>query len=194
MTPEYKSVLDAARRADKDVSAAYRVGSRVYGTATPESDHDYVLVLNVREYNELVRKPSINVTLRGFQDFAHALDEGNIFTLECYFAPSEHILKRDPWAPVLSSLPQKNRKRAAEEALKRASSDFDKGLRLGDRKRVYHAFRVMEFAMQIVELGKIQDFASAQKIYEVVMTEPGPLDVAFTEMFETRYSYLRSQF
>jgi hypothetical protein len=173
---EYQDVLKASGRADRDVSAAFRVGSRVYGTYTPDSDHDFVLMLNVREHNELIRKPNINVTMRGFQDFAFSIKEGNIFTLECLFAPSAHVLKKDPWMSTFTpaNIPEKDRKWAAVSALEKASADYNKGIKVNDPKRVYHAFRVLDFGIQVVESGRIYDFAAAKKIYETVMTEPLP--------------------
>ncbi len=193
MEPEYQQVLHVARREDKEVLAAFRVGSQVYGTATPESDRDYVVVLADCTRDDLARGTGIDVIVRGISSFQDSLRNGNIFSLECVFAPSSHILKRLVEFETFKVKDDAHRERVVFSALEKAQADYSKGIRINDPERVYHAFRVLDFAIQIVESGRIYDFLAARKIYEVVMTEPRPLETAFQSMFEERWAYLRSR-
>ena len=187
----YEQALKAARRADHEICAAFRVGSRVYGTATPESDHDFVLVLNEATCrNELIHHPNVNVTVRGLLAFNGAIREGNIFTLECVFAPGPAVLKSLSTLP--SSIEERARRQVGFSAVERADSDFKKGIKTNNSKRIYHAFRVLDFAQQIMDCGRIRDFTTAKQIYEDVMTEPRPLEEAFSKSFEDRRGLLRA--
>ncbi len=68
----------------------YRFGSHVYGTATSQSDHDYIVV--VKEYEE---SPSIDIHIMTANAFQTGLDNMDIQCLECYFLNKKHILKEN---------------------------------------------------------------------------------------------------
>jgi hypothetical protein len=189
---EYQEVLRTARREDNEVLAAFRVGSQVYGTSTPDSDRDYVLVLSTRVRIEDVQHgPKMDIIVRGILGFQDSLRDGNIFSIECVCSPSP--LKSSPEFEAFSLKDREHRRRMLFSALEKASSDFNKGLKINDPKRVYHAFRVLDYAHQVFDTGRIQDFTSAQRVYECVMTEPRPLSEAFTKAFEDLYSFIRSK-
>ncbi len=79
------------------------MGSRVYGTASPESDHDYVVVLvNPAQKQDILFGDNINVVLHGVKTFEAALADGGVFAFEAIFAPKEHCLKapRPPFSAL----------------------------------------------------------------------------------------------
>ena len=64
--PEYDRLLAVLKHPKSAVPAAWRVGSRVYGTASPDSDHDYVVVLSSpAQKQDLLFGEDINVVLHG---------------------------------------------------------------------------------------------------------------------------------
>lgn len=190
---EYQEVLGVARREDNEVLAAFRVGSQVYGTDRPESDRDYMLVLNTPvRVEDVARSPRVDVVVRGVQGFKDSLWSGNIFSVECVCAPLP--LKGAAEFSTFKIKERTHLQRVLFSALEKAKADFNKGVKVNDPKRVYHAFRVLRFAQQILRTGYIHDFTVAREIYETVMTEPKPLDEAFAKAFDDQYRSIRDSF
>lgn len=161
MEPAYSAVLAVLRRDDAAVRACVRVGSRVYGTATQESDHDFLVVLrDPKARHDLLWGPGMNLVVHGAESYASALASQSIFALEAHFAPAEHQLKAaaPPFAYV------RDRKKLATTARERADSDWRKAEKVfsddpaAARKRAGHALRVLAFAAQIARGGRISDF------------------------------------
>lgn len=158
------SMLMVLRRPATDLRGAFRVGSRVYGNARPDSDQDFLAVLADRgARKDLAFGDEVNVIVQGGDDFQRALDEHSMVALECWFAPREHRLI-EPRPPFSFSL---DRRRLEASARERSRSDFDKGKKRFDdepgpsRKKIYHALRVAAFACQIARHGKLVDFGQA---------------------------------
>lgn len=167
--PDYAAVLALLRRDDAAVRACVRVGSRVYGTATPASDHDFLVVLHDRAARQdLLWGPGINVVVHGAGSYAAALESQSIFALEGYFARAADTLKAA--APPFAYVRDRKRLRAA--ASERADSDWRKATKLfpddpaAGRKRAGHALRVLAFAAQIARSGRIEDFTAGRAFAE----------------------------
>lgn len=160
---------------DGSVRAAFRVGSRVYGTHGPYSDHDYVVVLSdPRQNQDLLFAEGVNITLHGGATFEAALCEGSVFAFEALCAPPEHRLK-EPVPPFVYKL---DRKKLCDSAVSRSTSDYEKAKKRFDeegqasRKKLFHSIRVPLFALQIARTGKIEDFGAANEIFEEIMSHP----------------------
>lgn len=185
----YQEVLRVSRRSDDEIHKACLVGSRVYGTAHEDSDHDYVLILKQEvAQNQLIREGKINVTVQSLGHFKDGIASGNIFSHEVLCAPKEYIFKDSPL-----NLPAAKKQNIIESAVEKATNDFKKGVKVHDSKRIYHAFRVLNFAEQLVQFHSIRDFTTAKHIYEVVMTEPGLFSFDFLMSFHTRTQELLSK-
>ena len=101
---EYLDVLRVLRLEDAAIHARFRCGSRVYGTATPASDHDFVAVLaHADAKRDLVFADGCNVVVHSRASFQEALDHHGVFALECLFAPEAHRLK-EPSPPFRFTL------------------------------------------------------------------------------------------
>jgi predicted nucleotidyltransferase len=188
----YQEVLRVSRRSDDEIHRACLVGSRVYGTAHDESDHDYVLILKQEvAQNQLIREGKINVTVQSLGHFKDGISSGNVFAHEVLCAPEAYVLKNSPFN--LPRIWAKERRNIIESAIEKATNDFKKGANVHDPKRIYHAFRVLNFAQQLFDFGTIRDFTEAKHIYEVVMTEPGLFSFDFEMSFHTRTKELLSK-
>src|SRR4051794_29526927 len=120
---DYPALLRLLALPDAAVFAAFRCGSRVYGTATEASDHDLVAVLaDRRARQDLVFGPGVNVITHGRDSFEAALASQSVFALEGLFLPPEHRLK-DPRPPFPFKL---DKKKLAASAIARSDSDFAK--------------------------------------------------------------------
>ncbi len=184
MNPEYAAVLAILRREDAAVRACVRVGSRVYGTAGPGSDYDFLVVLHDRAArHDLLWGPGTNLVVHGAESHASALANQSIFALEAHFAPPAHQLKAA--APPFAYVRDRNKLRAA--AAERAESDWRKAEKvfpddpLAARKRAVHALRVLAFAAQIARAGRIEDFTVGRGFGETLAlcTDWPTLEAAF---------------
>lgn len=147
----------------------------MYGTAGPDSDHDYLVVLaDPGQKQDLLFGDNVNVVVHGAKSFQAALDEPSVFAFEGAFAPPEHRLK-EPVPPFSFKL---DRKRLAESAAARSLSDYQKAQkRFSDeltpsKKKLFHSIRVPLFALQLARTGRIGDFAEAAEHYVEIFTHP----------------------
>lgn len=171
----HPEVLRVLRLEDSAIHAMFRCGSRVYGTASPASDHDFVAVLARADGpRDLVFADGCNVVVHTRASFQVALDHHSVFALECLFAPAAHRLKEPSPSPRF----QLDRARLAASAADRARSDFAKATaRLeaepdASRKKAFHAIRVLWFALQVARQSRITDFEAAAELWEEMATAP----------------------
>lgn len=182
---DLQELCEQARLERTALRAVFRVGSRVYGTATPESDEDFLVVLARRDARQdLLFFPNLNVILHGADSFQRALEEHSIMALEAHFAPAPHRLL-EPRPPFSFKL---DRKRVMASASERARSDFAKARKTFEaepdaaRKKVFHALRVAMFARQIAQHGKLSRFDEASHLMALLRGIPSWEPVAqFTE-------------
>lgn len=160
-------VLRIGRAQEEEVDLVVVVGSHVYGLAGPESDVDFLMVTKKPLGSGLILQNSVDVVVKSRDDFLSSLDSGSIFSFEGLFAPPEFSLLRR-----LDYVRSPDRKKVAESALERSRSDYKKGTRTNDPKRVFHAIRVLDFAHQILTLGSIHNFKSVNYLYEEILTSP----------------------
>lgn len=158
-----------------DVRLACRMGSRVYGTAGPTSDEDFLVVLSrTGQKQDLAFADGINIVIHGVSTFQQALDDQSVFALEGHCAPTEHILIAAKPAFKYSL----DRKKLAISATEKSHADWQKGRKKfleepgPSRKKIFHSLRVPIFAVQIAKTGKLNDFAAANAFFEDIMTGP----------------------
>lgn len=155
--------------------AAFRVGSRVYGSARPGSDEDFLLVLSRPDARQdLLWGEGCNAIIHGLESFQEALDEHSMMAIEAWFAPPPHRLL-EPRPPFRFAL---RRDRLIAAASERARSDLEKARKRFDdepgpsRKKVFHAVRVAMFARELLDRGKLTGFDQATPL----LTELESLD------------------
>lgn len=176
MTPaNLDHLLSILRVSATEVRAAYRVGSRVYGTAGPTSDEDFVFVLSKPgQKQDLAFADGINIVIQGTSTFQTALDDQSVFALEGHFAPLSHILiaPRPPFKYVL------DRKKLTLSATEKSNSDWKKAQKnfldepQPSRKKLFHSLRVPAFALQVAHTGKLTDFSCANVWYKEIVEGP----------------------
>ncbi|MDI1442882.1 hypothetical protein [Polyangium sp. 6x1] len=165
MSDDVLSRLLAVLRVSRaEIRAAWRVGSRVYGTAGPASDEDFLVVRSKPEQRQdLAFAEGLNIVIHGVTTFQDALDDQSVFALECYFAQPAHVLvaSRPPFRYTC------DRKKLASSAIGRSTADWQKAKKRfveepgPSRKKAFHAMRVPVFALQVAKTGKISDYTAA---------------------------------
>jgi hypothetical protein len=172
---DYTAVLRVLGRSDGEVAAVFRTGSRVYGTASPGSDEDFVAVLARRDARQdLAFGAGVNVVVHGLDTFRDAIADHSVFVLECLFLPPDHRLK-DPRPPFAFAL---DRGKLAASAGGRSAADFAKAAKrfadepTASKKKLFHALRVPMFALQIARSGRISDYGEAAVLWSEITARP----------------------
>ncbi len=191
MGSDHEQLLGILKLPDSAVRAAFRVGSRVYGTAGPGSDNDYLVVLEKPDQKQdLLFGRDVNVIVHGLRSFQSALDDGSVLAFEAVFAPPPHRLK-EPRPPFAFKL---DRARLVESAIGRSTSDFEKARKRfseevePSKKKLYHALRVLLFARELAQTGKLETLGAANDYFEDILSDPSE-DFAH---YEARYGGVRA--
>ena len=165
-------IAAALRTETTAIRAAWRLGSRVYGTSGPTSDHDYVAVhVDPARKQELFFAEGVNVILYSQPQFQEALGEQTMVAIEAFFAPPEHTLRPLPKGQTSYRL---DRALLRAKATERSSADYKKASRTHDeepgpgRKKLFHALRVPLFAAQILRHGRLVDLTAALPLWQQI--------------------------
>jgi len=160
---------------DLNVMSIFRLGSQVYGTHTPESDHDFIIIAETWFDAE-----DINIHVYNRAQFLGALINHDIQALECLFLDPKHILK-DEWKLDRTCLDDKINSTYRAEKLRTAIStiasnswvkgkkklivagDYDLHLAI---KSVFHSLRIIDFGIQIATDRKITNYGSMNYVLQ----------------------------
>lgn len=146
----------------------YMYGSRVYGNHRDNSDYDFaVLACTMDAHMELV-EGDYNVHVKTPDLFKDELNAHTMNALECVFAPD---FARGPEVESFSDFkidPLKLKKKALTESY-HAWNGGKRKLQAGEMQRglksIWHSLRILTFAIQILENGKIVDFSQANPLW-----------------------------
>lgn len=61
------------------------------------------------------------------------------------------------------------------------------------RKSLFHAFRMLDFACQVIEQGKIVNYASCNDIYEEVLSETSVDGMYYKKKYQKRFNAAKSR-
>lgn len=152
----------------------YVYGSRVYGTARDGSDWDIIMIashlLAHEEKRATVNGALLNIHIITPDKFTSDLKLPNIMNLECLFAPEWAKLQEKM---VLST--EINIKKLIKNNLAQSYSSWNGGkLKIQKydiyrgQKSIFHSLRMLMFAIQIAEHGKIIDYSEANSLYSEI--------------------------
>jgi hypothetical protein len=189
-----------------EVLAIFPYGSRVYGTATKDSDRDYIIVMkSAMLHNGAFRNNAISnedysiqgvVYSRG--GFIDAINRYEIGALECISLPEDKvILKKWPF-----KVTKWNEKEMIKAIIRKASDSLHyskMASKNGDNERaiksMYHSLRILSFGLQLKEYKKIVDFKASNDLYDIFMhIESEGFDTRdYFDMFEYLSNMLKNK-
>lgn len=162
---------------DEPVLNIYRYGSRVYGTADQNSDHDYIIVTRGAMLKSGAFKQnaisSDNRNIQGIlysrSGFTDAINNYDISALECLSLQPEDVL--------MSVWPFKVQKWDNKVMIKKIISKVSASWHTADmqardgfkdraKKGIFHSLRILHFALQLKENQRIDDFECTNWIWE----------------------------
>lgn len=188
---------------DVNVMSIFRLGSRVYGTHTPESDHDFIIIAD-----KWFDARDINIHVYTRTQFLASLINHEIQSLECLFLDPKHILK-DDWKLDRTCMENKINSTYSAEKLRTsistiASNSWVKGKKkliiAGDYdlhlaiKSVFHSLRIIDFGIQIATDRRISNYGSMNYVLEDLkkMSETMQRDELW-QAIDTKYRSLYNQ-
>lgn len=170
--------------------AAFAHGSRVYGTDGPASDRDHEVIVpdgswEGSEQVEVgspsegeVRQYTIIPASRWEREAAAC----SVLFCECAFLPDELVagehLVPDGWIPDMEKVRRQFSRTASNSWVKCKKKlivpeSYDPYVA---KKSLWHSLRILMFGTQIVEAGRIADYAEANGLYAEIMACPDDWD------------------
>jgi len=146
------------------VRNVYVYGSRVYGSNRPDSDFDIVMVAGHMLPHEEIKSEKYNIHIHTPDKFKADLLNYKMYALECFFAPdwAKVLIKesyRDDFslneAKFKQSILTQSSNTWSDAKYKFQTGDIHKGLKTG-----FHALKVLQFGIQILDKGWIYDFGA----------------------------------
>lgn len=194
--PKIEDIIRVSKIHPSRIHNIYVFGSRVYGTATSESDWDIIMVANNSVESTEIKHPIYNIHIYTPDKFKADLEWHRINNIECLYAPE--------WAKLKESIKYKflldeNKLR---HSISHSSSNSwvkaKKKLTLTDEyktgiKSLFHSIRIPIFATQLVKENKI-DFESSNYIWEKISSKEWiweDLDSEFRELHNSIMSNFR---
>jgi len=196
-----ESILSDLQITD-DVLAIYPYGSRVYGTASPSSDYDYIIVLKRGMLDSgAFRQNAISNadgTVQGVLytrgGFIDAINNYEIGAMECLSLPKDQVILQK-WPFKVSKWHEKTmvRKIIEKASASRhiAGLQAQSGFKDRAKKGMFHALRILHFGLQLKEHQKIVDFSACNQLYaEIQAVEEETFD---TRLYFTSFDELVKQ-
>lgn len=186
----YDRILQSFKFKDSNVLNVFPYGSRVYGTNTEKSDYDFVVVLkNLETDSDRLDAPDepISITTYTQESFQDRVNQHKLSVLECLFCPEDLVLKstvRFDFKLNLSALRASVSEKCSKDwnQAKKRFSDSQGWNPVTNqpyvrkvyeaKKSLFHCFRMLDFATQIIQQGKIVRFSSCNDLWEEIVTDP----------------------
>lgn len=181
----------------------YPYGSRVYGTATEDSDYDYQIVLRDKDFKK--DDWTHKLAQRGFDlhiwtqsDWTQALNDHRVYAVECIYLPHSMIISNG-----LNFVHKLNKTKLREEFSRVASNSWVKAKKkliveadYNERiakKSIFHSFRILDFGLQIAQHGHIVNYNSMNHILDELNALPADWE-SIDDAFRQRHNALASSF
>jgi len=153
----------------QSVNNIYLFGSRVYGNYNQDSDYDFIVIGNKLKYQE-IEKDNINIHIFNNNLFISNLNDYDMRAIECVMAPdfakfketSKFNFKLNPTKFGEKIFFQVNKNWRV------GKKKFSEGDVYGGKKRIYHSIRILLFAIQILNKGKIVDWSEANEYHKQI--------------------------
>lgn len=196
MQPPISRILDLSGLSEKEIVAVYPYGSRVYGTASPQSDYDFIVVHDGAASNDAQqydsRTKDLSVHTYHADSWQRHLFDHKIFAVECHslmpleqfkFILDKPSLRKEISSKASNSWVKCKKKLTVEE------NEYYIGI-----KSLFHSFRIPMFGIQIAEHGKVVDFAAANSIWDELRDRYDATWDELKEEYQPRHNALMSEF
>ena len=204
-----KRILDLADLNTEDVLAIYPYGSRVYGTDSYQSDHDFIVVHKGDRANDAQqfdsRSGDVSIHTYHADSWQGHLDAHKIFAIECFSQSPDYASDSFLANPFKFTLDKPTlRKEISSKASnswvkckKKLTVETDEDAYYIGIKSLFHSFRIPMFGIQIAQQGRIVDFTVANDLwfneFEPMLHNIPTWDI-IKEEYQPRHNALMSEF
>jgi len=170
-----KEIIEKSNLHPSRIFNVYLFGSRVYQTANDKSDWDVIIVANNSVESTEIRNGLYNIHIYTPDKFKADLDWHRPNNLECIFAPDFAKLKetidyKKDFKLNISRLRHATSHVSSNSWVK-AKKKLMSGEYLIGVKSLFHSMRIPIFSEQIIKFGEINDFTSANWIWEKIKSK-----------------------
>ena len=181
----------------------YPYGSRVYGTDDEYSDSDFIIVYNSSFLPSGAFKDNaitsddgeIQGVCYSRSGFIDAINNFEIGALECIFLPEDKIIQKK----LNFDIKKFEKKEFVKKIITKASSSWHFAtLAYKDdnieyvKKNIFHSIRILDFAIQIKENGKIIDYSSMNNFKNIIFNDDTINIMKYYSMFMKYSAKLKS--
>ena len=184
----------------KEVLAVYPHGSQVYGTATKNSDFDYIVIVEDSAYTQesfFIDNCDLHIFTKS--EWIKKSEENDIDFCECFFLPKSQKIKEE-FVPTFVI----DKKKLRANFSRKASNSFvkcKKKLEVKEdfspyigKKSLWHSFRILMFGIQILESGEITDYSCANFLYNEIVNSDHIDWTFFKKKYQQLYKHYKSEF
>ncbi len=166
-----EAACDIAKVHPFKVKGCYVFGSRVYGTASEQSDWDIILVANAPSYEVEVKDKDFNIHVIVPDVFEKYTRDNHIKAIECLFAPD--------WARILNFKTdfvykgpsfRHNISHTVSNSWVKCKKKLDQGDYYIGIKSMFHSLRIADFGIQFAKNREI-DFSSSNWIWDELQSK-----------------------
>lgn len=166
-----KTVLKSHFDIDPDkLKGLYYYGSINYGTNQENSDYDFVAIVDMNNNDYLqYETPDVDIHIISINHYKTLLKQHDIMALETFFNPTPIIPYSTEFELDLKTLRHKisaivsNSWVKAKKKVNLLGEDDYIGY-----KSLFHSIRILDFAVQLAETGKINDFQKMKPIWNEI--------------------------
>jgi len=186
--------------------AMFKYGSQVYGTTTTNSDLDFIVVAETDEPYRSVETEEYDIHVYSIAEFQRLLDTQTMSAIEALNAPvfSTHeftyVLDKKALRHYVSAKADNSYVKAKKKIIIPEDRDYKVA-----KKSLFHAFRLLDFGIQVAKNGKIVDFTSSNDLFKEIMALSQPDDDSedtehkrtwdeYHILFKKRFNALKSEF
>jgi predicted nucleotidyltransferase len=170
-----KEIIEKSKLHPSRIFNVYLFGSRVYQTANDKSDWDVIIVANNSVESTEIRNGLYNIHIYTPDKFKADLDWHRPNNLECIFAPDfaklkETINYKKGFKLNISKLRHATSHVSSNSWVKAKKKLMSDEYLIGV-KSLFHSMRIPIFSEQIIKFGEINDFTSANWIWEKIKSK-----------------------
>jgi predicted nucleotidyltransferase len=169
MLPEVKDIIKITKLPESRIFNIYLFGSHVYGTATQNSDYDFIVVANHSVPSIEIQSGLFNIHIYTPDQFKADLLWHRPNNLECIYSP-EFAKLQEKISYSDFTIDTKKLRHATCHVSSNSWVKSKKKLLQGDYhigiKSIFHSLRIPIFATQIAKTGGIYDYTAAGWIWD----------------------------
>lgn len=195
ITPEFdlEKIIIYSNLTPKQVKNVYIYGSRLYGTFGKDSDYDVIIVADTPITFEKITKNKYQIQIYSVKKYLNDLANNEFPAVEFKFYPEWARLKEELKVnyPINIAKIKSSAKGEVERQLNLIKQVFDSSANTYMiKKMMFHTFRKVLYAIEIIKTGYLRDLQIAQNYYNFVFSKQFNSYEEFLKCYSTRLEEL----